>query len=462
MGFIVNEANPSLNAASNFDEKGYLTQIVEALQNSSGVARKTALGPIVDDHLPDPTKLSPSGLITAWKGEDSAALSLQRIFELAAENRPFVDDKAVKSSGSEAANAQVTTDGTGLGQLLIAADGIRPDLLAHDPYWAGFCSVIVNVNDILAMGGRPLGLVHVLAFDDQQQGEAILKGVADAARKYQVPILGGHTHPPTQTGSSLDLEKEEASAHPGAKIDDHGKEGGAQKGLAQLSTTILGLTSSGILRSDGARPDDELVIAIDLQGKFKEISHDEDYLKETNPEKADEPMAGHAKPSPSGGGAFDTIEECSPSRLRHLCELLPKIAEKKLATACKDISNPGIVGTLGMLCESSGVGVSVDLAGIPVPEGVPLPWQEGGPSSTNQSDRSFIDWLLAYPGYGFLFATSQYKAGELVRMFQEEGVAAGQCGLFEDTGKLAIRLNQVERTVWDFPHGDIITGLGRF
>lgn len=39
--------------------------------------------------------------------------------------------------------------------LLLAADGIWGRLLESDPYWAGYCSVLVNVNDIAAMGVNP-------------------------------------------------------------------------------------------------------------------------------------------------------------------------------------------------------------------------------------------------------------------------------------------------------------------
>ena len=39
--------------------------------------------------------------------------------------------------------------------LLLAADGIWSKLMDADPYWAGYCSVLVNIHDIAAMGGRP-------------------------------------------------------------------------------------------------------------------------------------------------------------------------------------------------------------------------------------------------------------------------------------------------------------------
>ena len=40
--------------------------------------------------------------------------------------------------------------------LLMAADGIIQDLVKKNPYWAGYSAVLVNINDIAAMGGQPL------------------------------------------------------------------------------------------------------------------------------------------------------------------------------------------------------------------------------------------------------------------------------------------------------------------
>ena len=52
--------------------------------------------------------------------------------------------------------------------LLLAADGIWNQLMDVDPYWAGYCAILVNIHDIAAMGGRPIAMVDVLsAVDDE-------------------------------------------------------------------------------------------------------------------------------------------------------------------------------------------------------------------------------------------------------------------------------------------------------
>ena len=46
----------------------------------------------------------------------------------------------------------------GNGYLLLAIEGFVEDFVAADPWFAGYCGIMVNVSDILAMGGRPMRL----------------------------------------------------------------------------------------------------------------------------------------------------------------------------------------------------------------------------------------------------------------------------------------------------------------
>ena len=46
------------------------------------------------------------------------------------------------------------------GKLLIACEGMHPSLVAEDPWFAGWCAVLVNLSDIAAMGGRPVALLN--------------------------------------------------------------------------------------------------------------------------------------------------------------------------------------------------------------------------------------------------------------------------------------------------------------
>jgi putative N-acetyltransferase (TIGR04045 family) len=77
--------------------------------------------------------------------------------------------------------------------LVAACDAILPSIVERDPEWAGWCSVLVNVNDLAAMGATPLGLLDALAARDASHASRVLAGLSQAARAYDVPVLGGHT-----------------------------------------------------------------------------------------------------------------------------------------------------------------------------------------------------------------------------------------------------------------------------
>ena len=50
----------------------------------------------------------------------------------------------------------------GEGYLLFAIEGMVSDFVRAMPWFAGYSSVMVNVSDIYAMGGRPLAVVDAL------------------------------------------------------------------------------------------------------------------------------------------------------------------------------------------------------------------------------------------------------------------------------------------------------------
>ncbi|WP_169986980.1 MSMEG_0567/sll0787 family protein [Microbispora sp. H10836] len=77
--------------------------------------------------------------------------------------------------------------------VVAACDAIVPSMVERDPEWAGWCSVLVNLNDLAAMGAAPAGLLDALAAPDAAHAARVLDGLARAARAYGVPVLGGHT-----------------------------------------------------------------------------------------------------------------------------------------------------------------------------------------------------------------------------------------------------------------------------
>ena len=196
------------------------------------------------------------------------------------------------------------------GYLLLAIEGFMNEFVAGDPWFAGWCAVMVNISDIAAMGGRPLAVVDALWADGETNAEAILAGMRAAAERFGVPIVGGH--------SNLRTER------------------------SQLSAAILG-RAKRLLTSFDAKPGDRLVAAVDLRGRYRA------------------PFAN-----------WEAATDAPAARLRADLELLPRIAEAGLSRAAKDISQGGIVGTAAMLAECSGVAITIDVRAAPKPEGAPL------------------------------------------------------------------------------------------
>ena len=113
-----------------------------------------------------------------------------------------------------------------------------------------------------------------------------------------------------------------------------------------------------------------------------------------------------------------------------------------MVTAGKDLSNPGILGTIGMLLETSGKGAIIDLDCLPMPEAVDLD-----------------EWVLMYPGFGFILTCDPELSREVIRVFQEKHVVADVVGKTTGDKKFIIRRGEEESILFDFDV-DSITGLG--
>ena len=77
--------------------------------------------------------------------------------------------------------------------LIAACDAILPSMVERDPDWAGWCAVLVNINDLAAMGATPVGLLNAVGARDAAAAARVLGGMKRAAQAYGVPVLGGHT-----------------------------------------------------------------------------------------------------------------------------------------------------------------------------------------------------------------------------------------------------------------------------
>jgi uncharacterized protein len=225
-----------------------------------------------------------------------------------------LSDRSAVAVGDDCA---AIPDGDGF--LLLAIEGFMNEFVERDPWFAGWCGVMVNIADVAAMGGRAIAVVDAVWASGDFGAAPVLDGLRAAATAYRVPVVGGHTNTRTDRG--------------------------------QLAVAILG-RAKRLLTSFDARPADRLVAAIDLRGRYRE------------------PFAN-----------WEAATDAPPARLVADLEVLPALAEAGLTAAAKDISQGGLVGTIMMLAECSRVGAKIDVARVPKSSGAPLErWLQTFPS----------------------------------------------------------------------------------
>jgi selenophosphate synthetase-related protein len=211
----------------------------------------------------------------------------------------------VGGPGDDAAAIPIPAGG---GFQLAAGEAMWPPFVAADPYGAGVASVVANVNDIAAMGGRVTALVDTVT-GPEATVRTVLEGLRFACDLYQVAVVGGHL----------------------SRWD----------GPPSLSVFALGHATE-LLSASHVAPGQALLAAFCLEGRLRE-----DFPFFSSIAARGEQLAGDVA-------------------------LLPALAEHHHCLAAKDVSMAGTLGSLAMLLEATGAGASVNVDTIPRPPGVPL------------------------------------------------------------------------------------------
>lgn len=271
----------------------------------------------------------------------------------------------------------------GNGKLaLLAADGMWGKLMEADPRWAGYCSVLVNVNDIAAMGGKPIGMTNVLSTEDEEIRREIMEGIKEGVKKFGVPMVGGHFHPDTPYNA--------------------------------LDVSITGIVDKDdVITSCGANIGDKVIIAIDIDGEVH----------------------------PKFNLNWDTTTMKSAEMVQAQIAMMNTLGKEKLVTSGKDISNPGTLGTLGMLLEASAVGATVELEKIPRNESIG--WDQ---------------WLKLYPGAGFVLTSPGNKVNKCIELLKSVNITSAVCGEIIEEKKLYLTYEGQREVLFDFKN-DAITGI---
>lgn len=201
----------------------------------------------------------------------------------------------------------VVDAGSGV-QVIACGEALLPAFVAAHPYGAGIAAVLTNVNDLVAMGAVPLGIVDTIVGTAELAREA-LRGMKQASQWYDVPLIGGHLtlHPSASALSAFGVGRADA---------------------------VLSMTNVAVGQS--------LVVAACTTGEMR----------------TDFPF-------------FGSFPERGP-QLGDDVRLLAPLAASGTCVAAKDVSMAGLVGSLAMLLEWSRLGVTVDLAAVPCPGGVAM------------------------------------------------------------------------------------------
>jgi uncharacterized protein len=266
----------------------------------------------------------------------------------------------------------------GGGHLLLAIEGLVQDFVETLPWFAGYSGVMVNLSDVAAMGGRALAVVDALWAPDELAARDLLAGMRAACERYGVPLVGGHSNLRSASG--------------------------------QLAVAVLG-RAQRLISSFAAQPGDRVVVAVDLRGHWQE-------------------------PYPF----WNASTEAPPERLRADLALLPELAEAGLVPAGKDISMAGVLGSLLMLLECSGVGAIVDLACLPRPPAL------AGADPAEQAD--WLRWLCAFPSYGFVLSVRPQQVDAVLARFAARGLACADVGPVQAGSTLMLKRGMAREPLW--------------
>lgn len=199
--------------------------------------------------------------------------------------------------------------------LVQTVDVITP--IVDDPFDFGFIAAVNALSDVYAMGGTPLTAMTFLAFDpcalDLEGARAILDGALAALEEAQCILVGGHT-----------------VQDPEIKF-----------GLAVTGT----VAPDGILTNAGAGEGDLIYLTKPLG-------------------------TGIASTALKGEMAPDALIEEATGWMKMLNRDAAAAAREAGASAMTDVTGFGLLGHLAEMCRGSGLGVELELASVPLMEGV--------------------------------------------------------------------------------------------
>lgn len=194
-----------------------------------------------------------------------------------------------------------------------------------DPYKGGMMAVCEAARNLACTGARPLAITNCLNFGNPEkpgvywQMEQAIKGMAEAARILNTPIVSGNVSLYNET----------------------------RGGEAVLPTSVVGMV--GLLPDVSRRVDmafkDEGDVLV-LLGETQDGIGGSEYLALVH------------------GVEAGALPEIDPVRESRLIELLLALGERGMLKSCHDISEGGLAFCLAESCIKGGIGAVVDITGL--------------------------------------------------------------------------------------------------
>lgn len=283
----------------------------------------------------------------------------------------------------------------GNGYQLLAMEGMLPAFVDLDPRAAGWSSVMVNVSDIAAMGGRAQAIVNAFWHNDDEKSQELMFHIRRACKVFGVTFAGGHS----SINSSF-------SPNLAVAITGHAKR---------------------LLSCHHVKPKQRLFMLSDLNGSWH----------------GDLPYWG-------------CVQGKSDEQIRQQWQIPAELAEREIVVAAKDISNGGILGTLIMMLELTGNGASIDINAIPLPsvdKDASCRLATGTAAVNHSATATLFEqrlrWLRAFQSFGFLLAVEPDKVSALIGYFHGSPLTCVPIGEFNGSGKIMFDSHGVTSECWD-------------
>ncbi len=252
--------------------------------------------------------------------------------------------------------------------ILLTTDAILPIFIEKSPYGAGFSAIYVGIDDIFACGGTPLACSITIAYNDDKMGKEIFAGVLDATNVFKTPLIRGHTTTDSPTLS--------------------------------ISSTIIGTTTvDHFLSAGGSKSGDFLAVVWDHEGKS----------------------------SPINKNYWNTITMKTSKEFYHKRSFLSPAIENKFITACKDISNGGILGTLFQMMQYAKLGAEIDLEILE--------------SHIISDDLQFSteEFIFMFLTSGFLISGKNETKDKLIGLVHEANMNFYEIGIVDERKEIRIK-----------------------